>query len=250
MVKHADTLLVSREGPIATLRINRPEQGNAVDDPTMDRLIAALEELSTAEGLRIIQVRGEGQDFCSGRHAPSSLRSAPAGAIARNLAKIIRVNALLARQSAVTVAVVRGRALGFGCGLAAQCDLTLAALDARFAFPEIRGGLPPAIVLSWLPRWVPRKKALELAMTAREMDASEASSLGLVNQVCQPAELEAEVGRWCDLVLGIDATALTTCKRFIMTTEGMSREQAAELAVQTLATLLSDQFAAQKGATP
>ncbi len=150
MAEQASTLLVSRDGPIATLRINRPEQGNAVDDPTMDRLIAALEELSTAEGLRIIQVRGEGQDFCAGRHAPPTLRNAPAGAIARNLAKIIRVNALLARQPAVTVAVVRGRALGFGCGLAAQCDLTLAAEDARLAFPEIKGGLPPALGLSWL----------------------------------------------------------------------------------------------------
>lgn len=250
MTEQASTLLIHRDGPMATLRINRPEQGNAVDDPTMDRLIAALEELSTAGDLRIIQVRGEGQDFCSGRHAPPSLRSAPAGAIARNLEKIIRVNALLARQSAATVAVVRGRALGFGCGLAAQCDLTLAADDARFAFPEIRGGLPPAIVLSWLPRWVPRKKALELAMTAREMDANEASALGLVNHVYPPAKLEAEVGRWCDLILGLDAAALTTCKRFLMTTEGMSREQAAELAVQTLATLLSDQFAPQKGAAP
>ena len=250
MAEQASTLLVSRDGPIATLRINRPEQGNAVDDPTMDRLIAALEELAKTEDLRIIQVRGEGRDFCSGRHAPPGLRSAPAGAIARNLAKIIRVNALLARQPAVTVAVVRGRALGFGCGLAAQCDLTLAAEDARLAFPEIKGGLPPAIVLSWLPRSVPRKKALELAMTAREMDAGEACALGLVNRVCPAAELEAEVGRWCDLLLTMDAAALTTCKRFLMTTEGMSREQAAELAVQTLATLLSDQFASPKGTAP
>lgn len=250
MAEEASTLLFSRDGPMATLRLNRPEQGNAVDDPTMDRLIAALEELATAEGVRIIQVRGEGEDFCAGRHAPPGLRNAAAGAIARNLQKIIRVNGLLARQPAVTVAVVRGRALGFGCGLAAQCDLTLAAEDARFGFPEIRGGLPPAIVLSWLPRWVPRKKALELAMTAREMDAGEACALGLVNRVCPPGELEAEVGRWCDLLLGMNPAALAVCKRFLLTTEGMSRDQAAELAVQTLATLLSDQFASQKGIAP
>ncbi|MBI2911749.1 MAG: enoyl-CoA hydratase/isomerase family protein [Chloroflexi bacterium] len=250
MAEHPSTLLLTRDGPIATLRLNRPEHGNAVDDPTMDRLIAALEELAAAEGLRIIQVRGEGHDFCAGRHAPPTLRSASAGAIARNLQKIIRANALLARQSAVTVAVVRGRALGFGCGLAAQCDLTLAADDARLAFPEIRGGLPPAIVLSWLPRWIPRKKALELAMTAREMDAGEACALGLVNHVYPPAELDAAVGRWCDLLLGMDAAALTTCKRFLATTEGMSRDQAAELAVQTLATLLAEQFASAKGAVP
>lgn len=235
----SEKVLVKQEGPLVSITLNRPEQGNTVDAEAMDALIQALGEVAQNESCRILLLRGAGPDFCLGRDPGGHVAPPSAYQIRESLKKITTVNSLLSRLPAITIAIVQGRALGFGCGLATRCDITVAADTARFGFPEIKAGLAPTVVLSYLGRWTQRKRAFELIISGREMDAQEAERLGLVNRVVPREGLEREVEEWVSLLLASDPVALKTCKEFLNDIEGMSLEGAAKYAINLLATMLS-----------
>ncbi|MBI2305335.1 MAG: enoyl-CoA hydratase/isomerase family protein [Chloroflexi bacterium] len=230
-------VLVEALGPLATVTLSRPEAGNAVDGETMAQLTAALKGIKGDDNCRIVVLRGAGADFCVGREAGPPPPSAHE--IREGLRKITMVNDLLTQLSAITLAVVQGRALGFGCGLAIRCDITIAAQEARFGFPEIKSGLAPTVVMSYLSRWMPRKKAFELVTTGREMDALEAERLGLVNQVVPQNQLEEAVSNVVSTFLAQDATALRTCKGFWNNIEDMGLAHASEYGINLLANMLA-----------
>ena len=230
----SDTVLLEKTGDIATLTLNRPEKGNAVDLELMLALTDRLAAAAADKTLRLMVLEGRGADFCSGRE-PDVPRPENAAQFAEALGRIVRVNELLQSFPGISLAVVRGRAFGFGCGLAVQSDVTLAAADARFAFPEIKAGFPPTIVMSYLSRWIHRKKALELVMTGGELSAAEAERQGLVNQVTPPEELEGEKGRWIEMLAGGNLEGLQATKAFFRDTAEWPTGAAAQYGITRLA---------------
>ena len=233
-------LLVERKGDVVSLTLNRPQEGNKVDDAVMDEIITVLGRLNEEQETRLLLLRGAGKDFCRGRKPPSSQGSRlTALQIRDSLRKIVTVNTLLTRLPVITLAAVQGDALGFGAGLATLADLTIAAENARFGFPEIKGALAPTVVLSYLRHWIPRKRALELVVSGTAIDALEAERLGMVNRVVPLERLEQEVEASVSLLLQADRTALRTCKEFLVDTEQTAPADAAVYGIHLLATLLS-----------
>ena len=230
----SDKVLLEKTGDVAALTLNRPDKGNAVDLELMMALIESLSEASADKALRVLVLEGRGEHFCSGRE-PDVPRPENAAQFAEALGRIVRVNKLLQSFPGISVAVVRGKAFGFGCGLAVQSDVTLAAEDARFAFPEINAGFPPTIVMSYLSRWIHRKKALELVMTGGEISAREAERQGLVNRVVPADQLEDEKNRWMEMLAGRDLKGLQATKAFFRDTAEWSTEAAAQYGVTRLA---------------
>ncbi len=230
----SDKVLLEKTGDVAALTLNRPDKGNAVDLELMMALIESLSEASADKALRVLVLEGRGEHFCSGRE-PDVPRPENAAQFAEALGRIVRVNKLLQSFPGISVAVVRGKAFGFGCGLAVQSDVTLAAEDARFAFPEINAGFPPTIVMSYLSRWIHRKKALELVMTGGEISAREAERQGLVNRVVPADQLEDEKNRWMEMLAGRDLMGLQATKAFFRDTAEWSTEAAAQYGVTRLA---------------
>ncbi|MDE0032518.1 MAG: enoyl-CoA hydratase/isomerase family protein [Deltaproteobacteria bacterium] len=230
----SDKVLLEKTGDIAALTLNRPDKGNAVDIELMMALIESLSEASADSALRLLVIEGRGEHFCSGRE-PDVPRPENAAQFAEALGRIVRVNKLLQSFPGISMAVVRGKAFGFGCGLAVQSDVTLAAEDARFAFPEINAGFPPTIVMSYLSRWIHRKKALELVMTGGEISAPEAERQGLVNRVVPADQLEDEKQRWMETLAGRDLKGLQATKAFFRDTAEWSTEAAAQYGVTRLA---------------
>lgn len=108
------------------------------------------------------------------------------------------------------------------------------------AFPEVKAGLPPTIVMSYLGRLIPRKKAFELVITGREMNPQEAERLGLVNRVVPADQLVAEGERWVSLLLKQNAETLKTCKDFFRDTADLSSEDAVQYGVTLLANFMSN----------
>jgi enoyl-CoA hydratase/carnithine racemase len=149
------------------------------------------------------------------------------------------VNTLLSTLTPITIAAVQGRALGFGAGLATRADLTVAADNARFGFPEIKASLPPTVVMSYLSRWIPRKKALEMVVTGNEIDALEAERLGMINRVAPLSQLDQEVETWVSLLLQTDPIVLRTCKQFLVDSQQMAPTEAATYGIHLLAAVLS-----------
>lgn len=223
---------------IATLVLNRPEKENAVDGEMMRLLTQALEQARSSPTARILLLRGTGTHFCAGREPGGPAPKSPAewSAVLRG---IVAANRALASFPGVSIAIVRGKAFGFGCGLAVQSDITLAEEQARFAFPEIKAGFPPTIVMSYLSRWIARKKAFELVVTGAELGAVEAARLGLVNRVVPGPELDAEGAKWTAGLLKLDAQALAACKAFFRDTSDLRPEDAAHYGIALLANFMA-----------
>lgn len=120
---------------------------------------------------------------------------------------------LLARLDLVTVALVRGAALGGGCELALACDFVLASDRARFGQPEINLGVFPPVAAYQLSRQLPPRKGLELLLTGDPIDAVTAERLGLVNAVFPLAEFDARTAEWMDRLLRQSGSSVRFAKR-------------------------------------
>ncbi|MBO0875659.1 MAG: enoyl-CoA hydratase/isomerase family protein, partial [Pseudonocardia sp.] len=156
---------------------------------------------------------------------------------ADNLRLILRANELLGDFPGVSVAVVRGRALGFGTGLALHSDIALAADTAVLGFDELAAGLPPLVVLTYLYRHVLPKTADELVLTGRRVSATEALTLGLVSRVVPEADLDVVAERTVTELTGRDPSALRLLKEFARqakSAEPPASKDAGEYAVDRL----------------
>ena len=180
------TILVAHAGPIARLTLNRPDKRNPIGPATCGELIHALAEIRAAPELRAVVLTGAGVAFSAGGDL-SAMRGAP-GAQAGSLVDLLLAMHDLGKP---IIAMVNGAALAGGLGLVVACDLAIAADTATFGATEIAVGLWPMIISAELVRNVGRKKALEMMLTGRKLDAAEALASGLITRVVPAAELEA-----------------------------------------------------------
>jgi enoyl-CoA hydratase len=173
------------------ITLNRPKQLNALNDALMDELGTALLAFDADDTVGCIVITGSEKAFAAG---------ADIGAMARlNYVDVLRQDFItrnwetLVRVRKPVIAAVAGFALGGGCELAMMCDIIIAADSARFGQPEIKlGVIPGAGGTQRLPRAVGKAKAMDLALTARMMDAAEAERAGLASRVVPAAQLHAE----------------------------------------------------------
>ena len=181
-----ETILVSRQGPdkrqVGIVTLNRPKQLNALNDQLMNELGAALTAFDADDTIGCIILTGSEKAFAAGADISAMADFDFADVygkdfITRNWEKIRQVRKPV-------IAAVSGFALGGGCELAMMCDFIIAADNARFGQPEIKLGiLPGAGGTQRLPRAVGKAKAMDIALTGRMMDASEAERAGLVSRV-------------------------------------------------------------------
>lgn len=189
-------LLVSIEQGVATLTLNRPEKRNALNGELVEAIADALRATAIDDDVRVVALRGAGPDFCSGADLAELERIAELDE-RENLDDARRLgDMLLALRShrCPVVALVQGRALAGGCGLATACDLVFAHADAEFGYPEVHLGFVPAMVMALLRRKVGEGRAFELAVGGGRISAPEAERIGLVNAVFDAADFDAAVG--------------------------------------------------------
>src|SRR6266550_3063271 len=157
------------EGGVLTATLNRPEKKNAIDTPMIDALLTLLDQADLDAAVRVVAVRGAGSDFCAGMDLNELLASADKS-VEENRQAALRFAEIFVRMRRIPkpiVAVVQGRALAGGCGLATACDLVLATESAKFGYPEVQRGFVPAIVMTLLKRTAGEKVAFDLAATGR-----------------------------------------------------------------------------------
>src|ERR1035438_5851215 len=177
------TVALSFDGPIATLTLSRPDKRNAISYELIEELHHALHEVQKSQACVLI-LTGAGAAFCSGMDL-DNLREITRHTEEENLAdsgRMAHMFRTLYDFPKVTIAAVNGAAIAGGCGLATLCDFTLASAEAKFGYTEVRIGFVPAIVSTFLLRQVGDKRARDLLLTGRVIDAEEALGLGLVNR--------------------------------------------------------------------
>jgi enoyl-CoA hydratase len=186
------TLLVAREGAVATVTVNRPDKLNALDAATVDELRRALLDLRRDERVRAVVLTGAGpRAFVAGADIAelAALDALGARALAERGQHVFD---LVERLGKPVVAAVNGFALGGGCELAMACTIRIAADTAKFGQPEVNLGLIPGYGgTQRLARLVGRGRALEMLLTGDPIDAAEAYRIGLVNRVVPAADVVA-----------------------------------------------------------
>ena len=190
-----ETLLIDARDGVATLTLNRPDARNALNATMIRELGAALAELEASPAARVVIIRGAGdRAFCAGADLRGMFRPGSPLEAREQYAGLARVLEAIPRMRAPVIAEVHGYALAGGCGLAAACDLVIAADDAVFGLPEIKLGLLPLMVLAPILRVTAPRRVLELIVTGRELPAREAVEIGLANRAVPRAELAGAVG--------------------------------------------------------
>ena len=229
-----DRVLAELRDGVLGLTLNRPDKRNALDTPMVDALLAGLERADLDAAVRVVAVRGAGKDFCAGADLAELLRSAGQSA-ADNEAGAMHLGEVFIRMRRLpkpVVAVVHGRALAGGCGLATACDLVVAHADAVFGYPEVRRGFVPAMVMAMLTRAVGEKVAFDLVATGRMLAAEEARHAGLVARVFTAGSFEQDTAALLGELAGASASALALIKQQLYEIDGRSFEEAIALGAQ------------------
>lgn len=174
-------ILISTDGPVAVVTLNRPKQLNALNLALMKELVAALEAFDEDEAIRVIVLAGSERAFAAGADIHDMAESTVVEQLQRNqFARWERIR----RIRKPIIAAVSGFCLGGGCELAMHCDLIIASETAQFGQPEINlGVMPGAGGTQRLTRAVGKATAMDVILTGRFMSAQEALAAGLVSRV-------------------------------------------------------------------
>ena len=190
-----ETLEILRDGPIATIWMNRPDVHNAFNEALIAELTDACRQLDADDSVRVVVLAGRGKSFSAGADLNWMRRAADASveanlADARKLAGMLRA---LAELTKPTIARVQGAGLGGGMGLASACDICVASTAASFATSEVKFGIIPSAISPYVLRAIGARQAGRYFQTAERISAAEAKALGLAHEVVAPEELDARV---------------------------------------------------------
>ena len=227
----SDRVDVQIAGGILTATLNRPDKRNAIDAPMIDELLATLERADLDAAVRVVALRGAGRDFCAGMDLHELLASAD-HTREQNRQAALHFASVFVRMRKVPkpiVALVHGRALAGGGGLATASDLILAAESAQFGYPEVQRGFVPAIVMTMLRRTVGEKLAFDLATSGRLLDGTEAAAAGLASRVYEDADFEDQAGEVLRVLAEASPSALAFTKQQFYQLDVLSFEEGLRL---------------------
>src|SRR5712692_11963961 len=187
----AENVLLSRDGVIATVTLNRPDRRNSLSDPMLTELAQAFAELRDDAAIRVVVVTGAPPVFSAGADAgvKSSMSAEERRQVFANRKSQFRrlferVTTLLEGLEQPTIAMVNGHAIGGGWGLALAADFRIASAEARFWIPEVELGVPLGVAsTARFVRLVGPARAKEIILECRRYSADEAHALGLVTRV-------------------------------------------------------------------
>lgn len=187
-----ETVLLERQGYLGIIKLNRPDELNSLDYPTLVRLGEIIDELQQeVKAIRAVIVTASGRAFCAGADLKER-RTLNEHQVRRSVRTIRDVFSALERLPQPTIAAINGYAFGGGFELALACDFRFAVREARLGLTEVSLGIiPGAGGTQRLPRLIGPAKAKELILTARKITAQEALEYGILNGVAvHPQQLE------------------------------------------------------------
>lgn len=242
-----DTAMVLRsdDNGVATLRLNRPAQFNALSQAMLEALIAEVDAIAADDSVRVVVLAGEGKAFCAG-HDLKEMRGNHTLAFQQALFRLCsKFMMKLVELPQPVIARIHGIATAAGCQLVSMCDLAVAADVSRFAVSGINVGLFCATPSVGLSRNVGRKEAFEMLVTGDFIDAAEAQRRGLVNRVVPLEQLDAEVQKLAASICAKSPVAVRMGKQMFYKQLEMGLDAAYQLAAETMACNMMAEDAAE-----
>jgi len=228
-----NTLQLEYDAGIATITLSRSEKRNAISTVMIEDLLAALDEVEKHPA-RVLILTGSGKAFCAGMDL-DELRAIAAQSTkepledSRRMAKVFR---RLYGFSKPVIAAVNGAAIAGGCGIATVADFTLAVPEAKFGYTEVKIGFIPALVSVFVRRQIGEKRARDLLMTGRIIDAAEAHEYGLVTEVVPAEKLSERAHALAATLMAASPTSITHTKRLLLRYDQETIESEIEVAIR------------------
>jgi len=213
----SEVLRCDAAGPVAYVRLNRPDVRNALNGDLIEQLRSTFESLSADPAVRAIVLSGDGKAFCGGADVAmmrESLELTHENNVsgARALSAMFRA---IDGCSKPVVAKVHGAALGGGAGLVAVCDIAIAASDTAFGFTEVKLGIIPAVISPFVLAKIGASHARALFLTGERFDAKRAQAIGLVHEVVVGDTLDVAIERVINEILSAGPNAIAAIKTLI-----------------------------------
>jgi methylglutaconyl-CoA hydratase len=224
---------------VATLTLNRPQVRNAFNEVLIAEITAALADLAKNNDVRVLVVSAEGSAFCAGAdfHWMGKMVEADFGENLADSLKLADMLAALYRFPRPTIARVQGSAFGGGVGVAACCDIVVAAQTALFSFSEVKIGLVPACISPFVIRRIGEGRTREYFLTGERVTAQRAYEIGYANKVVPEAELDEAVKGYVQQFLAAGPEALGVCKRMLEDVPTLSLAEARDYTARVIANL-------------
>lgn len=221
---------------IVTFTIANPAHRNALNDAMIAGLTQGFRDVAEDAGCRVVLLRGEGGMFCAGREINDikALQGAGMDTLNEAYARLLKLNEAAYYCPKPVVAVLERYALGAGIMLAGWADIALAETGCLIGYPEVKIGLPPTQTTIQLIRSVNRKAAVELLLTGRNIQATEAERLGLITRAVAPEALANEVDSTVEALLAGSPEAITRTKQMIWKTEDADYRSAISAGVDVI----------------
>ncbi|MBV8531451.1 MAG: enoyl-CoA hydratase/isomerase family protein [Candidatus Eremiobacteraeota bacterium] len=210
----AESIHLTVSGGIARATLARPEVRNAFNAEAIEQLHDVFSRITAADDVRAVVLAGEGPVFCGGADI-TWMRDSLDLAFDANVADAERMSDMfraIDNCSKPVIGRVHGAALGGGAGLAAACDVVIAAADASFGFTEVKLGIIPAVISPFVLAKIGPSHARALFLTGERFDAARAKEIGLVHEVVEPDQLDAAVDRRLNEFLTAGPSAIAAAK--------------------------------------
>lgn len=205
----SEILFDERGGGVGVITFNRPDKRNAFNTQMRRGLYDLLRD-NRLQSLTAVVLKANGPSFCAGADLKEGLSATDKQQTSAGSDLMLQFR----RTRPIVIGAVQGGALGLGCGIAMACDIVIAADDALFGYPEVPHGRVAAITMVGLQSIVPARVALELLVTGRQVTASEALALRMINEVTSRDNLDARAMELASKVAGYSPIALQATKRF------------------------------------
>lgn len=232
-----ETVRIDSQGPVTTIRLHRPEARNAFNETLIAELTRAFESVPAAA--RAVILTGEGAAFCAGADVAwmKKSREYTEEENARDAAAMAAMLRTIDECPKPVIARVNGHALGGGSGLVAACDIAIAAEGALFGFTEVRLGIMPAVISTFVLPKIGLRAARRYFLTGERFGAKEAAAMGLVHDVVAPDALDSKIQAMTGDLLQCGPRAVEAAKKLLREVAGISRDQAVEHTVRAIARL-------------
>ena len=233
------TISLSIDDKVATVSLNRPDVHNAMNETLMKELTSCFKKLDNDDNIRIIILTGKGKSFCAGADLNwmKSMVNYSKEENIRDSKLLLDLYESIYNCSKPVIGRVNGHAFGGGLGLFAVCDIVIAVPNCKFAFSEVKLGIIPSVISTFIGRRINVSTMRRLFLTGERFDSNYAKEVGLVDQVVKEEELDFEVKKYVDLLLTSGPNAMKEVKLLINNYEKLDPEKYKDHTVKKIAEL-------------
>ena len=231
------SLQIITDGPVVRVTLNRPDVRNAFNEELIAELTSWAESVRAGGAARVAVLAGAGKVFSAGADLTwmSKMVGYSRDENVRDARAMARMFAALDALPIPLIGRIHGAALGGGVGLAAVCDIVIAAEDTAFAFTEVKLGILPAVISPYAIAKIGRSAARELFLTGARFSAERAKEIGLVHLVVETTDLDRAVAKYLNDLLTSGPEAVAAAKRLIADVAERPRDSAIEHTIEAIA---------------